>query len=45
MCDRVEVNRVRLTAGGKTKDGKHRLIEVVPAEKTLFPAECKFTST
>jgi branched-chain amino acid transport system substrate-binding protein len=27
------------------KDGKHRVIEVVPAEKTLFPAECKFPST
>jgi hypothetical protein len=27
------------------KDGKHRIIEVVPGEKTMFPAECKFTST
>jgi branched-chain amino acid transport system substrate-binding protein len=24
------------------KDGKHRIVEVVPKEKTLFPPECKF---
>ncbi len=24
------------------KDGKHRIIDVVPKEKTIFPAECKF---
>ena len=27
------------------KDGKHRIIEVVPKEKTIFPADCKFTTT
>jgi branched-chain amino acid transport system substrate-binding protein len=24
------------------KDGKHRIVEVVPKEKTLFPPACKF---
>ena len=27
------------------KDGKHRIIEVVPKEKTIFPPFCKFVST
>src|SRR5499425_3021989 len=27
------------------KDGKHRIIEVVPKEKTIFPPSCKFVST
>ncbi len=27
------------------KDGKHRILDVVPKEKTLFPADCKFAST
>jgi branched-chain amino acid transport system substrate-binding protein len=27
------------------KDGKHRILDVIPGEKTLFPPECKFTST
>jgi branched-chain amino acid transport system substrate-binding protein len=26
----------------EVKDGKHRIVEVVPKEKTLFPPECKF---
>ena len=26
------------------KDGKHRILEVVPKEKTMFPPECKFTA-
>ena len=26
----------------EVKDGKHRILEVVPKEKTLFPAACKF---
>ena len=26
------------------KAGKHRIIEVVPKEKTIFPPACKFTS-
>jgi hypothetical protein len=24
------------------KDGKHRVVDVVPKEKTLFPPDCKF---
>ena len=27
------------------KDGKHRIIEVVPKEKTIVPPSCKFVST
>jgi branched-chain amino acid transport system substrate-binding protein len=27
------------------KDGKHRIADVVPKEKTIFPPACKFTST
>ena len=27
------------------KDGKHRLLETVAKEKTMFPPECKFAST
>ena len=27
------------------KDGKHRIVEVVPKEKTIFPPACKFAST
>jgi branched-chain amino acid transport system substrate-binding protein len=27
------------------KDGKHRILEVVPKEKTSFPAACKFVNT
>jgi branched-chain amino acid transport system substrate-binding protein len=27
------------------KDGKHRILETVAKEKTLFPPECKFAST
>jgi branched-chain amino acid transport system substrate-binding protein len=27
------------------KDGKHRILDVVPKEKTMFPPECKFAST
>jgi branched-chain amino acid transport system substrate-binding protein len=26
------------------KDGKHRILEVVPKEKTLFPPECRFSA-
>jgi branched-chain amino acid transport system substrate-binding protein len=27
------------------KDGKHHILDVVPKEKTIFPAACKFSST
>ena len=27
------------------KDGKHRIVDVVPKEKTIFPPACKFTSS
>ncbi len=27
------------------KDGKHRILEVVPKEKTIFPPACKFASS
>ncbi|HEY1360722.1 MAG TPA: ABC transporter substrate-binding protein [Xanthobacteraceae bacterium] len=27
------------------KDGKHRIVEVVPKEKTIFPPACKFASS
>ena len=26
------------------KDGKHRILEVVPKEKTLVPPDCKFSA-
>jgi len=26
------------------KDGRHRILEVIPREKTMFPPACKFTS-
>ncbi len=26
------------------KDGKHRILEVVPKEKTIFPPACKFSA-
>jgi branched-chain amino acid transport system substrate-binding protein len=27
------------------KDGKHRIVEVIPKERTLFPPACKFSSS
>ena len=27
------------------KDGKYRILEVVPKEKTIFPPACKFAAT
>jgi branched-chain amino acid transport system substrate-binding protein len=27
------------------KDGKHRIVDVIPKEKTIFPPACKFEST
>ncbi len=27
------------------KDGKHRIIETIPGDKTFFPPACKFAST
>jgi branched-chain amino acid transport system substrate-binding protein len=27
------------------KDGKHRILEAIPKEKTFYPASCKFVST
>jgi len=27
------------------KDGKHRILETVPKEKTIFPPACKFASS
>jgi hypothetical protein len=26
-------------------DGKHRIIETIPGDKTFFPPACKFAST
>jgi hypothetical protein len=34
-----------MTAKLAVKDGKHRIIEVVPKEKTIVPPSCKFVST
>ena len=36
----IRTNRIR-----SIKDGKFRILEVVPKEKTIFPPACKFASS
>ena len=31
--------------GFDIKDGKHRILETIPKEKTIFPPACKFASS